>query len=92
MAYGSGSEMDEDEIKKWALIALIFLVGFGIVPFWLFEWLFKSVFTPIGTIEQIARVFSSSNPWMWVLGLMGILIVGLITKSLIEWIREKIGI
>jgi len=86
--------MDDDEIKRWALIGLILLVGFGIVPVVVFEWFLKNVFTPIGTIEQIASVFSSSNPWMWVLGLFGILISGLIIKALWEeakeWVKEHI--
>ena len=84
--------MDEDEIKKWALIALIFLVGFGIVPIVVFEWFIKNVTTPIGTIEQIAKVLSSSNPWMWVFGFLGIAIMGLITATIWAWIKEKIGL
>jgi divalent metal cation (Fe/Co/Zn/Cd) transporter len=84
--------MDEDELKQWALIALVLLVGFGIVPVVVFEWFFKNVFTPIGTIEQIASVFSSSNPWMWVLGLMGILVSGLVFKALWEWAKDQISL
>ena len=84
--------MDEDEIKKWALIALIFLVGFGIFPIVVLEWFIKNVVTPIGTIEQIAKVLNSSNPWMWVFGLLGIAVMGLITAAIWAWIKEKIGL
>jgi divalent metal cation (Fe/Co/Zn/Cd) transporter len=67
---------------------------FGIVPVAIFIWLLKNFFTPIGDIEQIASIFSSSNPWMWVLGLFGLLISTLVIKTIWEgvkeWIREHI--
>jgi hypothetical protein len=82
--------MDEDELKRWALIGLIFLVGFGIVPVFIFEWFLKNVFTPIGTFEDIAWALSSPNPWDWVWRLMLLAIVGLIFAGIVAWAKKRI--
>jgi len=87
--------MDKQEIIESLLIALVLGVGFGIVPVAVLVWFIENVVTPLGTIEQIASVSSSPNPWMWVLGLLAVFITMLITKVLVqtarEWFKDLIG-
>jgi len=44
----------------------------------------------IGLIEQIASISSLLDPWIQLQGLIGILVVALITKALLKWVKEKV--
>jgi len=83
--------MDEDEIKRVILIALVLLVGLGL-PAGILVWFIKNVLTPIGKIESIAWALDSSDPWVWVGRLMLIAIPMLVLAAVISWIREKTGL
>lgn len=95
--------MDKDEIKSWAFILFILLVGIFPSLSFILVWYVTNVMSPIGKIEDIAWALSSPDPWVQVSRLTMLIILGAITTiviakvmkviaTAIERIREKVGL
>ena len=84
--------MESEDRNTWILIGLALVAGLVPATTGLLVWFIKNVMTPAGTLERMALVLDSPNPWDWVIGLLAIVVMMIAGRAAIAWIRDELGI